>query len=935
MLIVMSYINSSYLCFILIIIVLIYILYVEIFNKKYNYDKDIDKNLETFVCENSNISQPIKNINYSKKIEDISNSSHCDDNCSEDSDMDDENEIKSIRENLWPYPANISKGDKYYIFNHYNIQLDDTEWKEYISILLQPHILDNPITDYNTYVNDLISGNSNYHPDKKHLKFKVSINKTCTRIGNLDKKNFHKLSSYQLNIDEKGNVSINAETYIGVGYALITLQQLIVPYKKKLLIKNLPLTIYDSPKIFYRETSIDTGRHYFNVSDIIKLVRNMAFNKLNFLRWHLCDNQSFPLNIGEITEILSKKQSKDSTFNRMTGAFSSSKNYNKQDIKKIIDTSFNYGITVIPCLDTPSHVASLMYGSQEATNNLFDLPIQVIKGWESLYQYSKKDYEQAVIVGYLDIGNSKNSCKKTRDKIVYLIYKILDEIISAFHLCDGCYGYIIDLGFRKTDMEIIEKLPLTKYMNAVLAIFGSKSSSIIDYLNNNVYKNGHKIVNNSKCWESIKIKMWIDNIIPININNKDIYEDNIKLKPLAHRLILNIADFWPVTPVFRNNLIIYNLKNVEVVNYNRNYYFLDSGHPGNLRSGYNYDLADKTNCPNIPIFSSINLYGEAGNPNIRDKESITGTGWKVGFGKIYLYNFFWDFDTIYKKEEYAKKSPVMWNTMAKIFNIEGAGIAIWSHVVTNGNLDYHTITNLCSLSESLWKYNPLHPPDNLNHATYRLYYHLKKLELSPYIVKNITSIYDGPVIDRFFPMGCIMNNKLDKELNSGFITQEYLDKYYPNWKMKIRCKYHGLLNNDLLVDINPDGAYGAKAIGILPLSARFIYGNNYQQPNCSEIYLRINPFLSEDIKKILEDENLAKNTNIARSNFASNHKYYSEDESTWFTDQRDSPLYLASIPPSLNFSACPPEKDFEYTIDSVVMYKNEAPCNIEIEKQQS
>ena len=137
---------------------------------------------------------------------------------------------------------------------------------------------------------------------------------------------------------------------------------------------------------------------------------------------------------------------------------------------------------------------------------------------------------------------------------------------------------------------------------------------------------------------------------------------------------------------------------------------------------------------------------------------------------------------------------------AQLHGVSGAGVAAWTETITEGTLDTKLVSNMAAIAEATWKYDNTHAPDNLNHATYRLYHHLKQLEQAPYRITAATPVYSGANLDRPFPQGCRMVEPVTDNPHN-IITQAYLDKHYPEWKIKIRDEYKGMVSNDLLANI--------------------------------------------------------------------------------------------------------------------------------------
>ena len=248
----------------------------------------------------------------------------------------------------------------------------------------------------------------------------------------------------------------------------------------------------------------------------------------------------------------------------------------------------------------------------------------------------------------------------------------------------------------------------------------------------------------------------------------------------------------------------------------------------------------------------------------------------------------WDFDGPNTQPQQATRA---------LESVAGAGVAVWTETITSGTLHAKLVSNMAALAETTWKYAPGHAPDNLYHAVYRLQYHLRKLQQAPYHVAGATPVYSGENLFRAFPQGCeIPEDKLSDLGENGEITQDFIDKHYPTWGITIRAPYAGLVNNNLMANINPEQA-GAGALARCPLGARLVYSSMPQAGgNASEIYQRVNPWLAADLNTLLSPLH-THDPKLTRSNFASTSAYYAK--SPFYMDQRDAPIELVTIrPPS-------------------------------------
>jgi hexosaminidase len=101
-------------------------------------------------------------------------------------------------------------------------------------------------------------------------------------------------------------VTIDADTFYGYRHGLETLSQLITfdPDEQSLKIPNKVL-ISDAPIFPFRGILIDTGRNYFSMSSLKRIVDAMSYNKLNVLHWHMNEQQAFPFVSERVPELVS------------------------------------------------------------------------------------------------------------------------------------------------------------------------------------------------------------------------------------------------------------------------------------------------------------------------------------------------------------------------------------------------------------------------------------------------------------------------------------------------------------------------------------------------------------------------------------------------------------------------------------------------------
>ena len=180
---------------------------------------------------------------------------------------------------------------------------------------------------------------------------------------------------YQV-IITSNNVQINVLTNTGALYALQSLRQL---WNESPELSG--ATIIDYPRFKYRGILLDTARHFFSVNQIEAFIDIAVAHKLNTLHWHISDDEAFRLGI---LDSLVQQQLADSRGygnNSSIGLMLQQGNldkpnytnviypyvdttyagtYSLSDISQIVKYANTRGMTIIPELDIPGHVRSLI-----------------------------------------------------------------------------------------------------------------------------------------------------------------------------------------------------------------------------------------------------------------------------------------------------------------------------------------------------------------------------------------------------------------------------------------------------------------------------------------------------------------------------------------------------------------------------------------------
>lgn len=187
-------------------------------------------------------------------------------------------------------------------------------------------------------------------------------NTICLSSTNPDAINpWQLIQSYTLTIDTDSGISIVGGGQSGVIHGTQTMLQLIAINKADPgSTSNIPTgKITDGPAFKERSVMLDVGRKYFEVSYIKRLIRLMAYYKMNYLHLHFTEWNAFRLNDPD----------------NYKGLAPVDESYSKADIQEIQAYADSYGISVIPEIDIPAHstqIVNYFKGLSPSINLSFD-----------------------------------------------------------------------------------------------------------------------------------------------------------------------------------------------------------------------------------------------------------------------------------------------------------------------------------------------------------------------------------------------------------------------------------------------------------------------------------------------------------------------------------------------------------------------------------
>ncbi len=169
-----------------------------------------------------------------------------------------------------------------------------------------------------------------------------------------------KREAYKLKIGSD-KISVEGKTAEGVFRGLKTLEQLVIFSKLygKINLLSLPGgEITDQPTYAYRGAMLDVARHFFSVADVKRYIDLLSIYKINFLHFHLSDDQGWRIEIkswpklteiGGLTEVGAGR-----------GGF-----YTQEDFKELVKYAADRFVTIVPEIDLPGHTNAALASYEE------------------------------------------------------------------------------------------------------------------------------------------------------------------------------------------------------------------------------------------------------------------------------------------------------------------------------------------------------------------------------------------------------------------------------------------------------------------------------------------------------------------------------------------------------------------------------------------
>lgn len=189
---------------------------------------------------------------------------------------------------------------------------------------------------------------------------------------------------YSLDVSPE-RIVVSARGPRGLFYGAITLWQLITAGRSTTTEVAIPgLSITDRPRFAWRGFMLDVARHHMSPESVRQMIDWMALHKLNFLHWHLTDDQGWRLEIKQyprLTEVGAWRvpagaAGVDAASGRPRhyGGY-----YTQDEVRDIVRYAQERFITIVPEIEMPGH-AQAAIAAYPALGSLGDRP-RVSSDW--------------------------------------------------------------------------------------------------------------------------------------------------------------------------------------------------------------------------------------------------------------------------------------------------------------------------------------------------------------------------------------------------------------------------------------------------------------------------------------------------------------------------------------------------------------------------
>jgi len=210
------------------------------------------------------------------------------------------------------------------------------------------------------------------------------------------------------------SAAVSATTRQGMFYGLVTLGQMLRGARQYPDTFSWPTdgTIKDEPAFGFRGNHLDVARQFYTTAEVSRLIRIMAWNKMNRFHWHLTEDEAWRIEIDaypQLTEIGAWRGHGKAlppllgSGPQPTGGY-----YSKKAVAGIVALADDLGIAVIPEIDMPGH----FYAALQSLPDLRD---------------PNETGEYQSVQGF-----PNNSLNPAHEPVYKFVETVIDEILDMF-----------------------------------------------------------------------------------------------------------------------------------------------------------------------------------------------------------------------------------------------------------------------------------------------------------------------------------------------------------------------------------------------------------------------------------------------------------------------------------------------------------------------
>ncbi|CAG9462457.1 unnamed protein product [Pedinophyceae sp. YPF-701] len=133
------------------------------------------------------------------------------------------------------------------------------------------------------------------------------------------------------------------------------------------------IVVRDAPRFGWRGVLLDTGRHYFSVEFLKRVLDACALHKINRFHWHLTEDQGWRIEIKRYPRLTEVGAWREGREGKPYGGF-----YTQEEVREVVAYAQERHITVVPEIELPGHCCAALasYPDLSCTGKVATVPNQ-------------------------------------------------------------------------------------------------------------------------------------------------------------------------------------------------------------------------------------------------------------------------------------------------------------------------------------------------------------------------------------------------------------------------------------------------------------------------------------------------------------------------------------------------------------------------------